>query len=709
MAPADATRAQHERMTDRHPLSTTARAALREHFGYPAFRPGQEARRRVGARRARHARRAAHRRRQVALLSGAGADAAEAHRRHLAAHLADEGPGGRARGARTAGDVRQQHAHRRRRSPIGSSRAMRGDVKLLYVAPERFDFGIDGRAAARRRRVAARGGRGALHQRVGARFPPELSAHRDGAREARLAADRRAHGDGDAARAHGHRRAAQARRADDDHHRLRSQESQLPRAADAHRSGEGRRARPPAARRTTDWRSSTRRRAKPSSASPCCSSARAFRPRRTTPVSTTRTATSAGRVHDARRCARSSRRTRSAWASTSRTCASWCTTRCRARSRRTIRKRGARAATAIRAACYLLHAFPDRFTHEFFIKGAYPGARARRRGVRRAAPQRRRERRRATSRPTTSRRALKRRPAARDVESALRILDAGRRVRGESRSRAAPRAACASSRRRRGSSASSATSSVARAGTSPRDVARRRRRAQRRRVDRSRRTAAGLRRRVTARCRCSTRSQSRQFLEWKRCGGGARAHGAARSRSRHSRSTGPRSTGAARPISQKLDAMQQYAYTKGCRRGFVLRYFGDPAARHVVRGLRQLPRDARRGRAAARRAAARGSSRASAARRAETERAPGRRAGRSPAPTRRCWRAARPASHDRARRIRCPRTSCSPTARWPRSRSAARRAQSALGEIRGVGPVKLEKYGERFLDVVRSSDETEAA
>ena len=28
----------------------------------------------------------------------------------------------------------------------------------------------------------------------------------------------------------------------------------------------------------------------------------------------------------------------------------------------------------------------------------------------------------------------------------------------------------------------------------------------------------------------------------------------------------------------KLDAMQQYAYTKGCRRGFVLRYFGDPAA-----------------------------------------------------------------------------------------------------------------------------------
>ena len=33
----------------------------------------------------------------------------------------------------------------------------------------------------------------------------------------------------------------------------------------------------------------------------------------------------------------------------------------------------------------------------------------------------------------------------------------------------------------------------------------------------------------------------------------------------------------------------------------------------------------------------------------------------------------------------------------------------AMGKIRGVGPVKLERYAERFLDVVRSSDDTEAA
>ena len=42
--------------------------------------------------------------------------------------------------------------------------------------------------------------------------------------------------------------------------------------------------------------------------------------------------------------------------------------------------------------------------------------------------------------------------------------------------------------------------------------------------------------------------------------------------------------------------MQQYAYTKGCRRGFVLRYFGDPRGTLVLRGLRQLPRHARRDR-----------------------------------------------------------------------------------------------------------------
>ena len=37
------------------------------------------------------------------------------------------------------------------------------------------------------------------------------------------------------------------------------------------------------------------------------------------------------------------------------------------------------------------------------------------------------------------------------------------------------------------------------------------------------------------------------------------------------------------------------------------------------------------------------------------------------------------------------------------------RTENALSGIRGVGPMKLERYGERFLEVVRSADGTEAA
>jgi ATP-dependent DNA helicase RecQ len=47
---------------------------------------------------------------------------------------------------------------------------------------------------------------------------------------------------------------------------------------------------------------------------------------------------------------------------------------------------------------------------------------------------------------------------------------------------------------------------------------------------------------------------------------------------------------------RKLEAVQQYAYTKYCRRGFVLRYFGDPAAKprcdncDVCQGIVHAPR-----------------------------------------------------------------------------------------------------------------------
>jgi superfamily II DNA helicase RecQ len=33
----------------------------------------------------------------------------------------------------------------------------------------------------------------------------------------------------------------------------------------------------------------------------------------------------------------------------------------------------------------------------------------------------------------------------------------------------------------------------------------------------------------------------------------------------------------------------------------------------------------------------------------------------------------------------------------------------ALGDVRGVGPAKLDKYGEQFLAIIRSTTDTEAA
>ena len=82
-------------------------------------------------------RRAADRRRQVALLPTARARAARPHRRRLAAHRADEGPGGRAAGRRRAGDVFEFVA-RRRRIASAVARLAQGEFRLLYVAPERL-------------------------------------------------------------------------------------------------------------------------------------------------------------------------------------------------------------------------------------------------------------------------------------------------------------------------------------------------------------------------------------------------------------------------------------------------------------------------------------------------------------------------------------------------------------------------------------------
>ena len=232
------------------------------------------------------------------------------------------------------------------------ARAAAGEVRLLYIAPERFSspgFAEALRAAARR---AVRRRRGALRLAVGPRLPPGLLPPRRRGALAGRAGARRLDRHRDAAGRRRHRRAPGAARAGAGHHRLRSPEPVLRRRAVPRRGRQARADRRRAGATTARARpSSTRARARRPRTWPAPWRARSG-PRcwPTTPASGARSApTPSGASWTAR-----SRwwwpPTPSAWASTSPTCGPSRTPRCRARSRPTTRRPGARAATGSRRA-----------------------------------------------------------------------------------------------------------------------------------------------------------------------------------------------------------------------------------------------------------------------------------------------------------------------------------------------------------------------
>ena len=358
------------------------------------------------------------------------------------------------------------------------------------------------------------------------------------------------------------------------------------------------------------------------------------------------------------------------------------------------------------AACYLLHAFPDRFTHEFFIKSAYPERplvehvydllRKNADGTGAVA---------LAAEDIAARSSIK--TTARDVESVIRILSqAGAyRVEPEGGARVIVRLLATPQRiKRELTGADSLELGVLRAmwrvaGESlnqgaPIDL------------DGLPPGFGG----ASGAMPLLESLQSRQFVEWKRCGTGAAL-------------TAPRKPLTAFPIDwpaierrrkadlQKLDAMQQYAYTKGCRRGFVLRYFGDPAARTSCAGCDNCLGtrvDVEQGAAPSLRTAKpRGGTR-----RRETKQTNA--ADRDELPV------LSGADESLLARLRDLRRTIAREEQVPAyvvfsdrtlAEMAVRRPanEGALGQIRGVGPVKLDKYGGRFLEVVRSADETEAA
>ena len=289
-------------------------------------------------------------------------------RRRLAADLADGGPGGR---AWRAGGADQRPARRRGRTGRRSTRAMAGESRLLYVAPERFGTPgfIERLARGRGRPVRRR--RGALHLPVGARLPPRLlPPRRRGARARARASIFAATATATPRVASDVIAAARAARPGADHDRLRPAEPLLRRrAASAPRARSARRRWRCCASPARCRRSSTRARARrPTRRRRGCARelGRAACPPTTRAWTASRAARRSGRSWRARRRWWSPR-TRSGWASTRPTCGRSSTRRCRRRSRPTTRRRAAAGATACpRAACCWPRT-ATRASHVFFI------------------------------------------------------------------------------------------------------------------------------------------------------------------------------------------------------------------------------------------------------------------------------------------------------------------------------------------------------
>jgi ATP-dependent DNA helicase RecQ len=360
------------------------------------------------------------------------------------------------------------------------------------------------------------------------------------------------------------------------------------------------------------------------------------------------------------------------------------------------------------AACYLLHSFPDRFTHEFFIKGANPerslveevyGTLQRNADASGGVD--------LSSDDIAAR--LKTKASGRDVESALRILtQAGAySVAQDGSSRVIVRLLATPERIKRElkGNADSLELGILRAlwrvaGAALSDGAI---------ID-----LDGLPPGFgggSGSMPLLDALQSRQFLEWRRAAPGS-ALSAPKKPLTAFRVDWTLIERRRKGDLAKLDSMQQYAYTKGCRRGFVLRYFGDPAARTSCAGCDNClgtSVDVEQGGAPSMRGPARSKP---AVRRSSSD--ADRAAAKDDAPV------LSGADEALLARLRDLRRTISREEQVPAyvvfpdrtlAEMAVRRpaSQHALGEIRGVGPVKLERYGERFLDVVRSTDETEAA
>jgi ATP-dependent DNA helicase RecQ len=200
--------------------------------------------------------------------------------------------------------------------------------------------------------------------------------------------------------------------------------------------------------------------------------------------------------------------------------------------------------------------------------------------------------------------------------------------------------------------------------------------------------------------------QERQFLVWERLGSGLYLSDRAAPLAKFKIDWTTLDRRRAAELS-KLQAVQRYAYTKECRRGFVLRYFGDPAARAKCEGCDNclgiaIVPDERVDDPTPRHRARRDRSDRRRVTEVEEEVTVGPAEERLLAALKSVRTSIAREEHVPPYIVFSDRTLAELAVRRPRS-------LTALQSVRGVGPMKLERYGARFLDAISKADDTEAA
>lgn len=357
--------------------------------------------------------------------------------------------------------------------------------------------------------------------------------------------------------------------------------------------------------------------------------------------------------------------------------------------------------------CYLLHAFPDRFTHEFFIRGAYPDRKLveqvydllRRRadatGLVRATPD-------------EIVGWIRDKVSNKEIESALRILQRADvlRLEPETAQVAWVRLMATPERIKR---------ELSDEGSLEREFLRDLWRVAGKRLNEG--AAIDLDALpphyggTSGALPLLQSLEGRQFLEWERTGGGLRLAAPKEPLSRFKVDFAAvdrrRNTELA-----KLEAVQKYAYAPGCRRQFILRYFGDPDAnarcsgcdnclgiRHeapeLEKAVRSSPKPVRRERPSRR--AAGGGDEGWTPPRAAEEPALG-------PEHEELFAALRRLRSEIAREEQVPAYVVFPDRTLAELALRKPRTLAAMEGVRGIGPTKLDKYGQRFLDVVREAE-----